>query len=79
MLRAQAEHVDQISDVIGTLNKLLCRDNTHGRFVTLFYAVLDGERHKGSYVNEGHPPAFLLLWLSGGNPFFHRATVGDVR
>ena len=60
MLRAQAEHVDQISDVISTLNKLLCRDNTPGRFVTLFYAVLDGERHKGSYVNEGHPPAFLF-------------------
>ncbi|HCR15973.1 MAG TPA: hypothetical protein DIU35_00690 [Candidatus Latescibacteria bacterium] len=60
MLRAQAEHVDQISDVISTLNKLLCRDNTPGRFVTLFYAVLNGERHKVSYVNPGHPPAFLF-------------------
>ena len=72
MLRAQAEHVGQISDVISPLNKLLCRYNTHGRFVTLFYAVLDGERYKVSYVNEGHPPAFLFC----GDRVVHLSSTG---
>jgi|GEM_PF-2337386 PAS domain S-box-containing protein len=60
VLRAQAEHVEQISDVISTLNQLLCRDNRRSRFVTLFYAVLDGESQSLAYVNAGHPPALLF-------------------
>ena len=28
--------------------------------MTLFYAVLDGEKRQLAYVNAGHPPAFLF-------------------
>lgn len=60
VLRAQAENIDQIDEVIATLNRLLCQGNEMTRFVTLFYAVLDARQQQVTYVNAGHPPAFLF-------------------
>ena len=42
------------------LNALLCRNTTDDRFITLFYAQLDGAPLRLRYANAGHNPPFLL-------------------
>src|SRR6202011_5338119 len=42
------------------LNALLCRNIASDRFVTLFYAQLDGPARRLRYVSAGHNPPFIL-------------------
>ena len=42
------------------LNALLCRNMTSDRFITLFYAQLDGPTRLFRYASAGHNPPFLL-------------------
>jgi sigma-B regulation protein RsbU (phosphoserine phosphatase) len=42
------------------LNALLCRNIAHDRFVTLFYAHLDGPARQLHYASAGHNPPFVL-------------------
>jgi sigma-B regulation protein RsbU (phosphoserine phosphatase) len=42
------------------LNALLCRNIASDRFVTLFYAQLDGPARQLRYVSAGHNPPFVL-------------------
>jgi sigma-B regulation protein RsbU (phosphoserine phosphatase) len=42
------------------LNALLCRNIASDRFVTLFYAQLDGPARQLTYVSAGHNPPFVL-------------------
>src|SRR5258708_36193529 len=42
------------------LNALLCRNMASDRFVTLFYAQLDGPTRQLRYVSAGHNPPFVL-------------------
>ena len=42
------------------LNALLCRNMTSDRFITLFYAQLDGPTRLFRYTSAGHNPPFLL-------------------
>ncbi len=42
------------------LNALLCRNMASDRFVTLFYAHLDGPARQLRYVSAGHNPPFVL-------------------
>jgi len=42
------------------LNALLCRNIASDRFVTLFYAHLDGPARQLRYVSAGHNPPFVL-------------------
>jgi sigma-B regulation protein RsbU (phosphoserine phosphatase) len=42
------------------LNALLCRNMTCDRFITLFYAQLDGPTRLFRYASAGHNPPFLL-------------------
>ena len=41
-LRASSEHLDDLPEIVGRLNRMLCRDNRPGEFVSLFYGVFDG-------------------------------------
>src|SRR5258708_25616725 len=43
------------------LNALLCRNMASDRFVTLFYAKLDGPTRQLRYVSAGHNPPCVLL------------------
>jgi serine phosphatase RsbU (regulator of sigma subunit) len=52
-------------EVVEQLNEVLSRRFPESRFVTLFYGVLDPERHELTYVNAGHCPPWLL---GGGEP-----------
>jgi phosphoserine phosphatase RsbU/P len=42
------------------LNSLLCRNMTHDRFITFFYAQLEGPAQRIHYASAGHNPPFLL-------------------
>jgi serine phosphatase RsbU (regulator of sigma subunit)/pSer/pThr/pTyr-binding forkhead associated (FHA) protein len=42
-------------EMIGRLNRILCRCLPENRYVTFFYGILDPERHTFTYVNAGHP------------------------
>jgi phosphoserine phosphatase RsbU/P len=42
------------------LNALLCRNMTSDRFITFFYAQLDGPTRAFRYASAGHNPPFLL-------------------
>jgi phosphoserine phosphatase RsbU/P len=42
------------------LNALLCRNMTSDRFITFFYAQLDGPTRQFRYASAGHNPPFLL-------------------
>jgi sigma-B regulation protein RsbU (phosphoserine phosphatase) len=47
-------------DLCSRLNALLCRNMASDRFVTLFYAHLDGPERRLRYVSAGHNPPFVL-------------------
>jgi len=58
-LRASMDGAQSPLEGITRANRLICEDSTSGMFVTLFYALLDPERHEITYVNAGHnPPLF---------------------
>ncbi|UCF06907.1 MAG: SpoIIE family protein phosphatase [bacterium] len=47
-------------------NKIMFRNTDPFRFATLFYGVLDSEKHELQYANAGHNPPFLIK--SGKDP-----------
>jgi phosphoserine phosphatase RsbU/P len=47
-------------DLCSRLNALLCRNMASDRFVTLFYAHLDGPERRLRYVSAGHNPPFVI-------------------
>jgi sigma-B regulation protein RsbU (phosphoserine phosphatase) len=65
-LRAYADSVDDLPSIKGIvtkLNKTACRECRDGEFITLLYAIIDGEKQTVTYCNCGHEPAILI---SGG-------------
>ena len=48
------------ADLCARLNTLLCRNMASDRFVTFFYAQLDGSSRKLHYTTAGHNPPFVL-------------------
>jgi sigma-B regulation protein RsbU (phosphoserine phosphatase) len=59
-LRAQVDNVYYLYEVVQRINLMVCRDNTPGEFVTLFYGVLDARNKRFTYCNAGHPPGLIL-------------------
>lgn len=59
-LRAQADNVYYLSEIMRRLNVMLCRDTKPTEFVTLFYGVIDANNRRLTYCNAGHNPAMLL-------------------
>jgi serine phosphatase RsbU (regulator of sigma subunit) len=47
-------------ELCARLNALLCRNMASDRFVTLFYAQLDGPARRLRYVSAGHNSPFIL-------------------
>ena len=48
------------SSVCAKLNAFLCSNLATGKFITLFYGILDAERLTFTYESAGHCPALLL-------------------
>ena len=59
LLRASASRVADPGSCLAEVNRLLLRDTSGERFVTIFYAVLDAEGEL-RYANAGHNPPYLL-------------------
>ncbi len=59
-IRAQTLLESSAAACLEGSNKLLHRSTDAGRFVTLFYGILDQDRHTFLYSNAGHNPPILL-------------------
>jgi sigma-B regulation protein RsbU (phosphoserine phosphatase) len=60
LLRACALRGAAPGSCLEEVNRLLLRDTSVERFVTLFYGILDCASGEMSYANAGHNPPFLL-------------------
>ena len=59
-LRAHAENVYAISEVLRKVNRDLCNDTLGSEFATLFYGVVDLKARRLTYANAGHVPPLLF-------------------
>ena len=59
-LRAYAQDLYDIDEVIARVNSALVRDTLDNEFATLFYGVIDPSTRRLTYCNAGHEPALLL-------------------
>jgi phosphoserine phosphatase RsbU/P len=73
-LRGQTPYSDSARACIQRCNKLLFQSTNSEKFVTLFYGILDRERHALSFTNAGHENPFLFS--EGGEA--NRLTEGGV-
>jgi len=48
------------SEILATVNNILCENNDAGMFVTAFMGILDLQSNMFSYVNAGHNPPLIL-------------------
>ncbi len=72
-LRGEIEDVYRVRDVVGRVNRALCRDTRPHEFVTLFYAALNAREGVITYTNAGHNPPLLFrndleMFLDDGGP-----------
>ncbi|MCC6683001.1 MAG: SpoIIE family protein phosphatase [Phycisphaeraceae bacterium] len=59
-LRAYAQDVYDLDEIIARCNVALCRDTLDNEFATLWYGVFNPETHRLTYCNAGHNPPLLL-------------------
>ncbi|MCC7205311.1 MAG: SpoIIE family protein phosphatase [Phycisphaeraceae bacterium] len=59
-IRAFAQDVYDLDQIIARVNMALARDTRDSEFVTLFYGVLDPKKLRLTYCNAGHDPPLLL-------------------
>jgi phosphoserine phosphatase RsbU/P len=59
-IRAQADNLYYLNEVLRRVNDMLVRDTKVNEFVTLFYGVIDAKNRRMTYCNAGHMPALLL-------------------
>lgn len=59
-LKAQAQNIFKIGDVVGRVNRMLYEDSLPSEFVTLVYAVINSKTKRMAYCNAGHDPPMLL-------------------
>ena len=58
-------HKDEPALAIHDANNLIAADATAGMFVTLFYGILDHEKHSITFVNAGHNPPIVYHAADG--------------
>lgn len=59
-LRAHADDLYDLGDILGRVNRGLCNDTLDESFATLFYGVLNTAAMELTYGNAGHEPPVLL-------------------
>jgi phosphoserine phosphatase RsbU/P len=61
-LRAQAPKAanGQMTELIASMNRLLCESTGANNYATFFYALLDWKARRLTYVNAGHNPPILI-------------------
>jgi phosphoserine phosphatase RsbU/P len=59
-VRALASDARDPAAVCEKINAVMCTNVASGKFITMFYCVLDGVKHRLTYCNAGHNPPVLL-------------------
>jgi phosphoserine phosphatase RsbU/P len=59
-VRAYARADRSPAEICAQLNRVACENTDPGRFITLFYGLLDTVRHSLIYANAGHVPPIVL-------------------
>jgi sigma-B regulation protein RsbU (phosphoserine phosphatase) len=59
VFRTRALREESPARLVTETNEILCRDSVEGRYMTLFYAVIDGTARMMRWVNAGHQPGLL--------------------
>jgi len=59
-LRAYAQDVYDLDEIIARVNNALTRDTLDNEFATLWYGVMDPKTLRLTYCNAGHDPPLLL-------------------
>ncbi|MEM6459226.1 MAG: SpoIIE family protein phosphatase [Planctomycetota bacterium] len=59
-LRAFAQDVYDLDEVISRVNRTLCRDTLDAEFATLWYGTLDPVTRRLTYCNAGHEPPLMV-------------------
>ena len=58
-IRSQTFMIDSARRCMGNANKLMYESTDLGKFVTMFYGILDTDQHTLSYCNAGHDLPYL--------------------
>ncbi|MEX0885443.1 MAG: SpoIIE family protein phosphatase [Phycisphaeraceae bacterium] len=58
-LRAYAQDVYDLDEIIARVNVALCRDTSDNEFATMWYGVFDPRSRRLTYCNAGHEPGLL--------------------
>ncbi|MBL4690948.1 MAG: SpoIIE family protein phosphatase [Rhodospirillales bacterium] len=66
LIRATAFHEPGPGPCLEQVNRLLCRHDVPGMFVSVFYGVLDKKTWRMAYANGGHPLPLLVRSDDGG-------------
>ena len=60
-IRQRAAMGGCLADIVTDINRQICRDmGSSGRFITLFFCIVDPENKSVEWVNAGHEPALVL-------------------
>jgi serine phosphatase RsbU (regulator of sigma subunit) len=59
-MRAQADNVYDLDEIISRVNKSMSLDMMSNEFITLWYGVLDYRNKQLTYCSAGHEPAILV-------------------
>lgn len=59
-LRAFAQDVYDLDEVIARVNRTMCRDTLESEFATLWYGTLDHDTGRLTYCNAGHEPPLVV-------------------
>ncbi len=80
-LRAYAQDLYDLDEIVNRVNQALCRDTLDNEFATLFYGVLDPHRLRLTYCNAGHEPPIVVSMTPGRAPALsdlHELTTGGM-
>jgi sigma-B regulation protein RsbU (phosphoserine phosphatase) len=59
-MRAQADNVYDLDEIISRVNKSMSLDMRSNEFITLWYGVMDYKNKQLTYCSAGHEPALLV-------------------
>jgi len=67
-LRAHAQQVYNLDEVVERVNKALCRDTRDNEFASLWYGVIDPVTLRLTYCSAGHEPTMVVRVPKGRPP-----------
>lgn len=68
MLRAHAEDIYDLDEVVRRVNRAVCRDTLDHEFATLWYGVVDPATLRLTYCSAGHEPPMVVRMQEGKAP-----------